>query len=244
MRRLRVAVLNVQSGLGTTRGWWDYFRTMRYRIQPRVTRHIERIGAALRHRAVDLAVFTEVDGGSRRTAGVDQAALLAERGGFASHAFFPCFHVADSICQGNAIHARGPVELVKNHPLPGLGEPRYLSEAVVELDGGPIHVFATHTSLDAAVRREQLAEIRDIVAEHPGPALLGGDLNARKSDELDHLVRALRHVPCGPTFPSWRPRWALDHLFVSEHFTARSARVLREVREADHLPVLVELSRA
>lgn len=241
MKRLRVAVLNLQSGLGTTRGWWDYVVTLRHRVVPRRTRHVERVGAALRREEVDLAIFSEVDGGSGRTAGVDQGRLLRETGGFADHAFFPCFVVGERIRQGNAIHARARVRPVENHPLPGLGEPRFLSEAVVELPAGPIHVFAAHTSLDAAVRREQLCRIRDLVGGHDRPVLLAGDFNARRSDELDELCRTLRQVPCGPTFPSWKPRWELDHLFVSPHFEALRARVATEVRESDHLPLRVDL---
>lgn len=240
---MRVAVCNVQSGLGTHRGWWDYAWTFRHRIVPRTTRHIERIGAALRREGVDLAVFTEVDGGSTRTAGIDQAALLAESGGFADHAFFACFEVGQRVRQGNAVHGRGAVRAVHNHRMSGVGEPRFLSEASVTLPDGDVRVFAAHTSLDVAVRRSQLVEIRDIVAGAEGPTLLAGDFNARQSEELDDLASALEQVACGPTFPSWRPRWALDHLFVDRSFEVVRARVMSEVRAADHLPLLVELAR-
>lgn len=243
MRPLRIAVCNVQSGLGTRRGWWDYAVTARHRFVPRLTRHIERIGTALLDAEVHLAVFTEVDGGSARTAHVDQARLLAEHGGFRHHAFFPCFSVGTHIHQGNAVHGRSPVLAVRNHPLAGFGEPRFLSEAAVGPPDGPLQVFAAHTSLDAAVRSKQLREIRDHVAATRGPILLAGDFNARQSRELEHLTGVLAHVPVGPTFPSWRPRWWLDHLFVSPHFRVRAARVMHEVREADHLPLLIDLMR-
>jgi endonuclease/exonuclease/phosphatase family metal-dependent hydrolase len=239
---LRVAVMNVQTGLGTTRGWWEYARLLG-RIKRR-TRHVARIGAAFQRAEVDLAILQEVDGGSGRTGGVDQAALLAEHSRLASFHFFPCLQLVDRVNQGNAVHARTGVRGIANHALPGHGEPRYLSEAVVERDDRTLHVFAAHTSLKTAVRREQLQEIHRIVGLRQGPVLLGGDFNARRSDELDHLSAALRQVPAGPTFPSWRPRWALDHLFVSPHFRVRAARVADEVREADHLPVVVDLELA
>ncbi len=241
MSVVRFAVCNIQSGIGVRRGWFDYLVTLPQRLRPRRTRHLERIGQALRFATVDVAVFTEVDGGSTRTAGVDQAQVLADHGQLSDYAFFPCFSLGGRVLQGNAIHARGPVHHARNHRLSGGGEPRFLSHAVVELQSGAIDVFATHVSLDARVRREQLGEIRDQVARVDGPVLLAGDFNARHGMELDHLSRVLTRVPTGSTFPSWRPRWALDHLFASTHFSIRASRVMHEVRESDHLPVFAEL---
>jgi len=240
---MRVAVMNVQTGLGVTRGWWEYLACLRGRAArvERRARRVPRIGAALREARVDLAILQEVDGGSARTGGVDQATALAEHSALASACFFPCLRIGERVHQGNAVLSDSRLRFVANHALPGAGEPRFLSEATFERDGAAVHVFAAHTSLKAAVRRAQLEEIRRIVALRPGPVLLGGDFNARGSAELDELSRALRRAPGGPTFPSWSPRWALDHLFVSRHFRVREARVAREIREADHLPMLVDL---
>lgn len=237
---LRVAVMNVQSGVGTTRGFWQYLDLSRRRAARREAR-ITRIGSALARANVSLAILLEVDGGSRRTGGLDQAARIADTSGLAGFSFFSCFRVADELNQGNAVHCSGGVEAVRNHRLPGLGEPRFLSEALVHWAGRTMHVFAAHVSLKAGVRREQLEEIRRITAARRRPVLLGGDFNTRKSEELDALSATLRRVPTGPTFPSWRPRFTLDHLFVSEHFRIVAARVASELREADHLPAIFDL---
>jgi endonuclease/exonuclease/phosphatase family metal-dependent hydrolase len=240
-RRLRVAVMNVQSGAATTRGWWEYLQPSRREAASRL-RRIEAIGHGLDHHGVDLAILLEIDGGSGRTGGIDQAAAIARHGSLPSFCFFPCFRLGEEINQGNAVHAAAGVTMVENHPLSGIGEPRFLSEAAVSWAGEEIHVFVAHTSLKGTVRRTQLEEIRAIVASRHRPVLLGGDFNARKSRELDELSATLHRVATGLTFPSWRPRWALDHLFVSAHFRTESAKVLTELREADHLAVIADLT--
>jgi endonuclease/exonuclease/phosphatase family metal-dependent hydrolase len=237
---LRVAVMNVQSGVGTTRGWWQYLAPAGRRAASR-ERNIARIGKAFARHGVQLAILLEIDGGSDRTAGVNQAQLLGREAGLEGCCFFPCFRLGDEINQGNAVLAWGAVRSVRNHPLSGIGEPRFLSEAAVTWAGQEIHVFVTHTSLKAAVRRAQLEEIRAIVASRHRPVLLGGDFNARRGRELDDLSATLRRVPTGLTFPSWRPRWALDHLFVSAHFESTQARVVTELLESDHLSLVADL---
>jgi endonuclease/exonuclease/phosphatase family metal-dependent hydrolase len=74
-----------------------------------------------------------------------------------------------------------------------------------------------------------------------------GDINEWKptSNLLRHLNKLMKKVPCGATFPSFRPLLRLDRVWHDSPFKV-TARVLREagVRGlSDHLPLIIEAAR-
>ncbi len=237
----RVATSNLQTGIGTTRGWAHYLTTAwKYRY-PHGSAPVRDAARFTRDERIDLVALCEVGGGSRRTRGVDQGALLAEASGMDGYAFFPAL-VTDRVFQGNAVCARFPVEAVANHALPGVGEPRFLSEAAVVLGGVAVRVFVTHLSLDLGQRGKQIDAIAEIIGACDVPTLLAGDFNVSREDELDLLSgTALQKAASAPTFPSWKPTRALDHLFFSRHFQVERVYAFDAFRFSDHLPLVAEV---
>ena len=240
--RLRISVCNLQSGICTTEGYWQYVTTAWKYLLPHGDAPIRKAAAFLRSESVDLALLSEADARSFRTYGVDHVDMIARETPLTQTAFFPTITSA-SRNQGNAICARFPVRPVENWPLPGAGEPRYLSEAEICLDSTTIRVFATHLSLRQEVRASQLRSIAARVEDRDGPTLLGGDFNIADSAELGLLDECgLQSVPLRPTFPSWRPSHVLDHLFVSDHFEVTGSRTFDQFRFSDHLPLLIDVT--
>lgn len=234
---MKLVLLNIQSGRATTRGYWEYFR------RRRKTRTLGRIAEFLRTEGAALAALCEIDAGSARTGGIDQVSYLSSHTSLVHHAFFPTFVVGELANQGNSLHSLFPIVGTRNHLLPGIGEPRYLSEARVRMEGEEFTVFVTHLSLRLHVRRSQLEAIRDRINEMRGPVILAGDFNVALEDELEFLeTTRLSRVVSGRTFPSWKPRKALDHVFFSDDFSVRESHVHDQDLFSDHLPLVVEFS--
>ena len=241
-RVLRIAIANLQIGIGTTRGYWHYGLTAwKYRF-PHGSGPIRQAATLLKAKRIDLATLCEIGGGARRTRGVNQVDVLAEASGLCERTFFPTFVKGKKINQGNAVCARFPVRRVANHRLPGSGEPRFLSEADVVVGDVPVRVFVTHLSLQLLQRAAQLDAIADLVGHCNQPTILAGDFNVSEEAELDLLAESnLQKVASAPTFPSWKPKHALDHLFFSRHFTIRESYAYSATRFSDHLPLVAEV---
>lgn len=239
-RTLRIAVCNLQTGIGTTRGYWQYLTTAHKYCLPHGSAQIERAGRFLREEAIDIALLCEVEGGSRRSRWVDQVDLLARTSGLGERLFFPTRIVGRRVNQGNGIVSRLPLRFGFNRALPGHGEPRFLSEAEADAGRFPIRLFVTHLSLERTLRGPQIHSIADLLDDSDRPTLLGGDFNISEDAELDlieegHLARVLSRT----TFPSWAPRRSLDHLFLSRHFDVLDVYAYDKVLFSDHLPLVV-----
>jgi endonuclease/exonuclease/phosphatase family metal-dependent hydrolase len=103
-----------------------------------------------------------------------------------------------------------------------------------------------------AIREEQMADIAAVVANGrpiPGMAtILGGDFNTPAGDALfDHLRPTLRDAfaEAGTGWPNTiinsAPMARIDQVWVSEHFTVDSARVVKTIN-SDHRMVIVDLT--
>ena len=240
---LRIATCNLQRGVGTTRGYWHYLLTAWKYLLPHDPASVRQAAAFLESEAVDVAALTEVDGGSWRTKGIDQTALLAETTSLAHRAFFPTFTVGERLNQGNALCARFPLREAKAHELPGTGEPRFLCEADLALRGTTVRVCVTHLSLKRPLRTPQIERVAEILAQHPDvPTILAGDFNVAEESEL-HLFTegTLQRADAGPTFPAWAPTKRLDHLFFSTHFEIVRSYTFSAFLFADHLPLVADV---
>jgi endonuclease/exonuclease/phosphatase family metal-dependent hydrolase len=137
----------------------------------------------------DVVGLQEVDRGTQRAGGADQAAELARRLGLRYHAFGAATPWPGGGEYGVALLSRLPIAGVRTWPLwvpsdpdvdEGLREPRTLLSATVELPGGAARVFVTHLGLGArqrAAQARELAAAADQAAVH-GPVAILGDLNA------------------------------------------------------------------
>lgn len=236
---LRIAVCNVQSGIGTTRGYWQYLTTGWKYLLPHGSRPLKKAAAFLRTDDIDIATFCEVEGGSRRSRGVDQVGLVSAETPLVHRAFFPTLVIGSRVNQGNGLCSRFPVRPVRNHPLPGAGEPRFLSEAEIQIGDVAIRLFITHLSLERKLRSPQIEHLAEKLRQRRRPTILAGDFNISADAELDLLSEGgLQQAASAPTFPSWKPSKRLDHLFVSEHFTLHSPETFDRFLFADHLPLV------
>jgi endonuclease/exonuclease/phosphatase family metal-dependent hydrolase len=79
---------------------------------------------------------------------------------------------------GNVVLTRQAVTATRLHDLSCVGrEPRGAIDVVIEMDGEPLRVCATHLGLVRNKRRRQIDPLCALLCGRPGTALLLGDFN-------------------------------------------------------------------
>ena len=239
---LRVATYNVHGCVGMDR----------QRSEKRIAEVIVSISA-------DVVALQELDLGRKRSAGVDQAKLIAKQLGW-NHLFESAIQVVDEH-YGIAILSRYPLTHRQTIPLPGEGswycrETRVALWAEAETPAGAVQIINTHFGLGRLERLVQARHISGLLETVPTnePLILLGDFNSRPSSRALHPLRKhLRDLRTTPavigscrTFPTRYPMVAVDHIFVSPALHPVSLKVHRQALAriaSDHYPLVAELAR-
>lgn len=227
-------------------------RVMTFNIQS-AKRGLDGVATVIRAAAPDIVALQEVDVGSRRAHGLNQAAELAARTGLSHHVHFRTTELHGG-AYGVALLSRFPIVSHAQYPLPVSkgSEPRTLGHVVLEVDGREVSVYATHLTqrpFNADVRKRQSVAILKHLEQDARPKVLMGDLN----DDPDSIpVRLLRREltdafaatgqgPAGTyPLPLFLPTLRIDYVLSDEAFAPRASRVLR-VDASDHYPVVADL---
>ena len=221
-----------------------------------------RVAEVIAALGVEVIGLQELDLNRRRSAGLDQAGLIAEHLGWARF-FHPALRRAEEE-YGDAILSRYPMTLRQGAVLPGAA-PWYCRETrgaiwvEVATPLGLVHVFNTHFGLG---RRERFLQAEMLVgADWLGrvpegeAAIVLGDLNSLAGSGPHRLLAGvLRDArsfldPAPPlrTYPTRRPLLAVDHIFVNAMLRVTAVEVVRsaEARMAsDHFPLRAEIRLA
>jgi endonuclease/exonuclease/phosphatase family metal-dependent hydrolase len=225
---------------------------MRYATGPRIhrsasssTKNFEKISEFLRELEPDLVGLIEVDHGSYRTNGQNQAEMLAKSlGHYHSHSIK---YGQDSVWrnvpiirnQGNAFLTRYRIRDQTFHFFKS-----GMKRLVIELELQHVVVFLVHLSLGARTRHQQLSALYELVKNTDRPCVVAGDFNMLWGEtEIDMFLAATglvnANVDSLPTYPSKNPRRHLDFVLHSKGIKVRNFQV-PQVRFSDHLPVLVD----
>jgi endonuclease/exonuclease/phosphatase family metal-dependent hydrolase len=219
----------------------------------------QRIAEVIAALDVDVIGLQELDLNRRRSAGVDQAALIADQLGWYRY-FHPALRVGDEH-YGDAILSRYPMRLRQARELPSVTtrvcpETRAAIWMEVATPRGAVQVINTHLGLG---RRERFMQAQLLAGPEwlgsvatGDPLILMGDFNSLPgSPPYQLLARQLRDVrslvtpsPRLRTFPTRFPSLAVDHIFVNERFPVNSVTVVRNARTriaSDHFPLVADL---
>ena len=219
----------------------------------------ERIAEVIAALDVDVIGLQELDLNRRRSAGVDQAALIAAQLGW-NRLFHPALSRGDEH-YGDAVLSRYPLRLRKAEELPSVTtricpESRAAIWVEIETPHGAVQVINTHLGLG---RRERFMQAQLLAGPDwlgcvgsGNPLILLGDLNSLPTSPVFQLLAGhLRNVrtfispsPALRTFPTRLPILAVDHILVNPCFDVRSVRVVRNTMTAiasDHFPLVAEL---
>ncbi len=207
--------------------------------------HIRKIAAVINEVKPDIVGLQEVHRKTWQSRFRDQLAELVA----ATHMhgyFYPSYEQWGGGF-GNAILTRGQVLSAVTHPLPSIGEPRTVIEAVINLDGATITFFVTHlvtwAQLNRATRKLQLECLARHVRTGRYPYILAGDFNADPSTPEVQEFRRINAAQIageeiGPTQKQLNKR--IDYIFADYGWEVRGARVIA-AGPSDHYPLVAEL---
>ncbi len=205
-------------------------------------RSLERIADVIAAIEPDIACLQELDVARPRSGCVDQPSALAVRLGME-----PLFGAAirdGDASYGNAILSRLPLLDPIVTALPGMrfSEPRTAVAATVRAGFGPVRVVTCHLSLWLPDRRRQAPVLLGAI-DPEVPTIVAGDFNELPGwGTLARLTqRGLVRAESRATFPSSRPRLALDHVLVDPRLTLELEEGPRVCVASDHLPVVVSV---
>jgi endonuclease/exonuclease/phosphatase family metal-dependent hydrolase len=243
--RLTVLSANIQAGARTDR-YMDYVSRPWTHVLPHRDKRSNLDALASMARGFDLVGLQEADPGSLRSGFLNQTHYLAERGRFPFWSHQPNRRMGGIATSANALLSRLEPQEVIDHPLPGRIPGRGALLARYGQGEDSLVVVVAHLSLGVKSRLAQLGFIAELIEDAPR-ALLMGDFNCEPlSAEMQALYRRTRLTPPEqtlPSFPSWRPRRAIDHILVTEGIRVQK-RWLLEGAPADHLPIAAEIEIA
>lgn len=209
----------------------------------------ERIASVLDELSCNIVGLQEVESNGPRGGSAHQLDFLARRAGYQGIAG-PTMYKPEGH-YGNALLTRERILDVQRHAFGSSGrEPRGALEARIEVPGGPLRVIVTHLGLRPSERRQQVTKILDIIGEETGSAtILLGDFNEwiPWARSRRRLRKRLGRIPKPPTFPSKRPLFALDHIWVQPVEALKSLETVRTSLSrvaSDHLPLRARISFA
>jgi len=207
---------------------------------------LRRAAAVIRAQHPDVVLLQEIDVGTARTDGVDQAAALAELTGLRHHAFGKFMDYRGG-AYGMAALSATPILDSVSHVLPEGEEPRSALAIRVRPHPGMsdlvfvgIHLYRTEEERLAQARR--LIEVLD---DEQAPVLLVGDFNSQPGTAVMDLLARHWRMPVKPrnahfTFPADHPEREIDFVLYRppERFRLLEYRVVDEPAASDHRPVL------
>lgn len=240
-RSLTLASCNILAG-GRMSGYRDYVTQGWRHVLPHGKReNLQSLARLLGE--FDLVGLQEADAGSLRSGFLNQTQYLAQAAAFPFWSHQPNRRVSRLASSANGLLARQQPDEVVDYPLPGRIPGR--GALFVRFGSGQdeLVVVIAHLSLGQVARARQLAFIAELVGNHPRVVLMG-DLNtSAQSAELDLLYARTRLAPPEdppPSFPSWRPTRAIDHIITSSELEVVKRWALPHP-VSDHLPVAARI---
>lgn len=203
----------------------------------------------------DLLLLQEVDQGTQRSGGIDQAAVIAKR--LSMHYFFAKAIDYDGGAYGQAVLSKFPIDSARVAQLPAVpdftGEQRIMAVATIALNDDQ-QVLLVSTHLDAQKVEEnrvlQAHALKSFAMEAKLPILLAGDFNAVETSAPLQILQEVFHktcTGCAFTIPVINPKKAIDFILFDKksNWTLLSHQVVNETYASDHLPVVsvVELKK-
>ncbi len=242
MRTLRLLSANIQAG-SSTRRYSDYLTRSWSHALPAGSKRNSLDAIAQLASGHDIVGLQESDPGSLRSGFTNQTRYLAQRAGFRYWTHQPNRSVGGVASSANGLLSRlEPVRTIE-HALPGRIKGRGVLLAQFGAGSQGLTVAVAHLSLGARSRLAQLSFIAELLKDHPN-AVLMGDFNCLADQpEMQVLYRStsLRPPECAvPTFPSWKPQRAIDHILISGQLRCAGARAL-PAAFSDHLALAMAI---
>jgi endonuclease/exonuclease/phosphatase family metal-dependent hydrolase len=241
-RRLRLLSCNILAGASVQR-YSEYVTRSINAVLPGRNKmdNLDQLAEVLPQ--FDVIGLQEADAGSLRSGFLNQTRYLAETAGMPFWSHQPNRPMARLAHSANGLISRLEPHSVLDYPLPSRIPGR--GALLVQFGEGrnALAVMIAHLSLSSQARGRQLGFIGELLQDFPH-AVLMGDLNTEPgSVEMRQLFGKCNLQPpvqSTPTFPSWKPRRALDHILTSPSIQLDKVWTLPQAF-SDHLPLAAEI---
>jgi len=241
-RVLRVLSANIQAG-SSTRRYSDYVTRSWSHALPAGRKRSSLDAIAQLASGHDIVGLQESDPGSLRSGFTNQTHYLAQRAGFHYWTHQPNRSMGGVASSANGLLSKLEPVRTADHALPGRIKGRGVLLAHFGDDRDGLTVAVAHLSLGARSRHAQLSFIAEVLKDHPNSVLMG-DFNCLSDQpEMEVLYRqtGLRPPECKvPTFPSWKPQRAIDHILVSGELRCLGTQAMAAAF-SDHLALAMEI---
>ena len=241
-RRLSLLSANIQAGHATN-SYRDYFTGSWNHVLPSRQKRGNLDTLANHVSGFDIVGLQEADAGSLRSGFINQTHYLAERAGFPFWSHQANRRVAGIAASANGLLCKLEPDEVVDHVLPSRIPGRGALLVRYGEGADSLTVAIAHLSLSIRARTAQLAFLAELLAG-PGHKVLMGDFNCEPdAGEMDILFRQSSLEPPEerlPSFPSWQPRRAIDHILVSADIEVERRWALSGV-SSDHLAVAASI---
>ncbi len=241
-RLLRILSYNIQVGIPYSR--YRHYLTRSWKHVFPFTGRQENLDSIARFIPYfDVVGLQEVDAGSLRSNYVNQAQYLARQAGF------PYWYAQTNRNLGRlAQHSLGLLSTLQPKKileckLPGRIPGRGALFSEFGLGDASLLIGIIHLALGRKARSQQLDYLARLIRRYEHAILLG-DFNCRIDSREFQLLLESTNL-CSPeqeihTYPSWRPRHALDHILVTPGLTVERTRVF-QAEYSDHLPIAMDI---
>lgn len=240
MTKRTLCTFNIQAGIGTvqmphylTRLHGQFFDSFEKR------QRLKAIGEAIAN--FDIVCLQEVDLGGRRSGFSNQLDIIRQASGHEFFALQQNRQIGKISRHGNVTLSHHPIITTHDHKLPGKFPGRGALITKIDL-GAQIHFINAHLSLGTRDQTAQLASLRDYI-ENAYHVVLAGDLNINSNaPHLKAFAEEYEFVGTWDktvkTYPSWRPRKAIDHIVMTRGIRLQKISVM-DVQLSDHCPIAV-----
>jgi len=241
-QKIRLLSFNIQAGTSTAR--YHHYVTHSWRQVLPHTQRVTNLDAIAEMAApYDMVALQEVDSGSLRSGFINQSRYLATQAGMPFWCHQSNRKVGTVAYAGNGFLSRFQPDAVEEHRLPGVipGRGTLLVRYGEGFNG--LDIAIVHLALGKRARQQQLRFLARELDSGRNLVVMGDFNTQADTGPVSEFLRtlALRAPTRGlPTYPSWQPQRAIDHILVSENITVGPARVL-DVAYSDHCPVALEI---
>ena len=211
--------------------------------------NLEKITEFISSQDPDIVGLVEVDTGSIRSRGVNQAETIAQAIGH--YSAYQCKYGESSLNkrlpivrkQGNAFLAAPRVHGERFHYFD-----TGIKRLIIELELENCAVFLVHLSLKYRHRQAQLRHLHDLIVTSKKPVIVAGDFNAFWGEHEIYLFMKAAGLRSAntlslPSYPSRSPRKELDFVLYGEHVSVTNFSI-PQVEFSDHLPLIVDFDIA
>ncbi len=245
-RRYKLLLYNIRYGTG--RGWKFHTPFPFIGFFKRTRKNTEKISEFLKNYNLDIVGLIEVDGGSYRHYGENQAEFIAQKLGLqvnynSKYKLGPTIGKIPLMSrQGNAFLTKEVSQNTKIHFF-DIG----IKRLAIELELEEIVIFLLHLSLTYRTRQWQLNTLVKLMQKVNKPIIVAGDLNmfwGHQEIEMFLAATGLKsmNIENSLTYPSIKPTKQLDFILHSPEIIVHDFKVLEKATFSDHLPVYCEFS--